>query len=51
VNTAAEDLQKSWEIERIKRELNDCLMRERGTTGVDRRHWTEYTVIGDDNEY
>lgn len=43
--------EKLWEIERIKRELADCMLHERNTTGVDRRHWTERTVIGDNNEY
>jgi Zn-finger nucleic acid-binding protein len=47
---AVDTVMQSWKLERIKRELHDCMLHERATTGVDRRHWTEKTVIGDDND-
>ena len=41
MNELQETLLKMWDLERIKRELHDCMLHERTTTGVDRRHWTE----------
>jgi hypothetical protein len=44
------EIEKLWDLERIKRELQDCLLHERTTTGVDRRHWTDkqYVIGGND---
>jgi len=46
------EFEKLWDLERVKRELADCLRYERNTTGVDRRHWTDkQDVIGGEYEY
>jgi hypothetical protein len=48
--TLSSDLLKEWEVERIKRELQDCMLHERSTTGIDRRHWIERESIGENDE-